>query len=83
MTSTTDPTDPGTKRPVEPTIADSGDNFEAIERPLREPTITCSAPDNGYSLFALFFPDEQLQIIADNTNENAKKGSDPDNRREK
>ena len=83
MTPTADPTDPGTRRPVEPAIAESGDNFEAVERPSRGPTITCSAPDNAYSLFALFFPDEQLQIIANNTNENAKKGSDPDNQQEK
>lgn len=71
MASTADPTDPGTRRPVEPAIAESGDNFEAVQRPLRKPTITCSAPDNAYSLFALFFPHEQLQVIADNINKNA------------
>lgn len=83
MTSTADPTDPGTRRPVEPAIVESEDNFEAVERPLRKLKITCSAPDNAYSLFALFFPDEQLQKIADNTNKKAKKQeSDPINRRE-
>lgn len=83
MTSTADPTDPGTRRPVEPAIVESEDNFEAVERPLRKLKITCSAPDNAYSLFALFFPDEQLQKIADNTNKNAEKQeSDPSNRRE-
>lgn len=73
MASYADPTDPGTRRPVEPPIAQSGDRFKAVERPPRAQKITCPEANDPYSLFALFFSDEQLQIIANNTNENAKK----------
>ena len=75
MTSVTDSTDPETRRPVEPMIAKSGSNFEPIERPQRDPKITCSAAGDAYALFTLFFSDEHLQIIVDNTNKNAQKPS--------
>ena len=73
MTSVADPTDPGTRRPVEPPIPQSGANFQAVSRPLRAPKVTCPEASDAYSLFALFFSDRQLQIIANNTNKNAKK----------
>lgn len=73
MASYADPTNLGTRRPVEPPIARSGGRFKVVNQPPRAHKITCPEANDPYSLFALFFPDEQLQIIAENTNKNAKK----------
>ena len=81
MASYADPTNSGTTRPVEPPIARSGGRFKAVKRPPRAHRITCPEVNDPYSLFALFFSDEQLQIIADNTNKNARKP--PESRQEK
>lgn len=70
MASVADPTDSGTSRPVEPPIAQSTDHFEAVEWPPRDPRITFPAADDAYRLFASVFSDDQLHILAENTNNN-------------
>lgn len=72
MATVADPTDPGTRRPNEPPAKHTGDHFEPMARPKRAPKIEfpCEAGD-ALALFQLFFPDEELQILADNTKKNA------------
>ena len=71
-----DPTDAGTDRPNLPTIEAEGTFFT----PVPVPPIVCEIrlpenvlPSNPLAIWSLFFPPEQLQIIANHTNLHALK----------
>ena len=75
MATVPDPTDSATRRPNEKPITKPGSHFEPLQYAPRTPRIEISVPpDDALALFQLFFSDEQLDIIAQNTNKNAKIG---------
>lgn len=50
-----------------------GTEFLPLAHPIREAQVNCPVDShNGFDLFQLSFPDEQIQILVDNTNKNAK-----------
>lgn len=68
-----DTTDVGTLRPDEPAIRTEGTEFLPLAHPIREAQVNCPVDShNAFDLVQLFFPDEQIQILVDNTNKNAK-----------
>ena len=69
-----DTTDVGTLQPDEPAIKTEGTEFLPLAHPMREAQVTCSVDShNTFDLFQLFFSNEQLQVLVDNTNKNAHK----------
>ena len=75
MTSVADSTDPGTRRPVEPSFSQSGVSFEPLYYLKRfqilnpEVIILAKSP---LALWQLFFSSEQIYILMTNTNSNAR-----------
>ena len=75
MESTADSTDPGTRRPVEPSFHQSGACFQPLLIPQRNKQINphvIGLSDNPFALWQLFFTPNHMQLLAIYTNMNAK-----------
>ena len=77
MASVSDKSDPqGTRRPLEEPGGGSNTTFNPAIIPGRDVIIKCPDAANPLTIFQLFFPNDQLQIIVNNTNKNAAKSRD-------
>ena len=73
MATIPDSTDPGTQRPNKKPMWQLESSFELLQYTSCPAEINLSvSPDDAFALFQIFFPDDQLEIIAENTNKNAK-----------
>ncbi len=72
MATVADLIDPGTRRPNEPPVKHTNDHFDPMVQPEQATKIEfVFEPGDELALFQLFFLDEKLQILAENTNKNA------------
>ena len=75
MATVPDPTDFGTRRPNEKVMTKPGFHFERLQYIILKPKIEIPVPpSDALPLFQLVFSDQQLNVIAENTNKNAKIG---------